>query len=195
VKLIVGLGNPGSGYSETRHNAGRMLVERIAARHSAKFIKKSALKAFFASFEWDGEPAAIAYPETFVNASGEAVGRLVAHLKIVPQKDLLIAVDDVALPFGALRLRGKGSSGGHNGLKSIEAVLGTPDYPRLRLGVGLAKDEPVMGPVLKEYVLAPFNSAEKAKIGIFLDQGIEACRLWLTQPITAAMNAVNYSSN
>lgn len=195
MKLIVGLGNPGSGYSETRHNAGRMLVERIASRHSVKFIRKSALKAFFASFDWDGEPAAIAYPETFVNASGEAVERLVAHLKIVPQKDLLIAVDDVALPFGALRLRGKGSSGGHNGLKSIEAVLGAPEYARLRLGVGLPAEESVTGPSLKDYVLAPFSSAEKAKLGIFLDQGIEACRLWITQSITAAMNAVNHSSN
>lgn len=195
MKLIVGLGNPGSGYSETRHNAGRMLVERIASRHSVKFIKKSSLKASLAFFDWDGESAAIAYPETFVNESGEALGRLAEHLKILPRKDLLIVVDDVALPFGALRLRAKGSSGGHNGLKSIEAALGTPEYARLRLGVGLSKDESVTGALLKEYVLAPFSRTEKAKIENFLDQGIEACRLWATQSVAAAMNAVNPSRN
>ncbi len=195
MKLIVGLGNPGSGYSETRHNAGRMLVERIASKQSLKFSKKSALKASLASFDWGGEPAVIAYPETFVNASGEAVGRLVAHLKIVPQKDLLIAVDDVAIPYGTLRLRAKGSSGGHNGLKSVEAALGIPEYARLRLGVGLSKEEVATELSLKEYVLAPFSRAEKAKMGSFLDQGLEACRLWVTQSITAAMNAVNHSCN
>ncbi len=195
MKLIVGLGNPGSRYSETRHNAGRMLVERIASRHSLKFSKKSALGASLVSFDWDGEPAAIAYPETFVNASGEAVGRLVAHFRIAPQKDLLIAVDDVAIPFGTLRMRAKGSSGGHNGLKSIEAVLAGPEYARLRLGVGLGKEETAVESPLKEYVLAPFTAIEKAKMGSFLDQGLEACRLWVTQSITAAMNAVNPSRN
>jgi PTH1 family peptidyl-tRNA hydrolase len=191
TKLIVGLGNPGDAYAETRHNAGRRLIEFIVSRHSIRFSKKTKLNAFVVSFSWEGHEVVLAYPDLFMNLSGAGVRKLVEHFSIVPGKNLLIAVDDVALPFGSLRLRSRGSDGGHNGLKSVNAELQNSGYARLRLGVGRQekKDELLMP--LEEYVLSPFSKTEKKQIPAFLERGYEACRLWISQTIDKAMNNVN----
>ncbi len=187
MKCIVGLGNPGSKYAATRHNAGRRAAEEIARMLGAKFSKKPGFS--YAPVKWAGEEVVLAYPESFMNVSGEPVAAAVKHFELKPEKDLLILVDEAALPFGRLRLRGKGSDGGHNGLKSIEAALGTPEYARLRIGVG--SPELAAGIPLEEYVLACFSRAEEKLLPRILHQVQEACQAWLTLPIQSAMNAVN----
>jgi peptidyl-tRNA hydrolase, PTH1 family len=193
VKLIVGLGNPGSRYSHTRHNAGRLLVESIARECAAKWKVQKSLKASVASTHFDSEEVSLAFPETFMNVSGEAVSLLVKHFSIDVSRDLLIVIDEMALPFGKWRLRGHGSDGGHNGLKSVEAVLGTSEYPRLRMGIG--PEEIALSsqgkPVFEEYVLQRFTREESEALPPVLKQGFQACRLWAMHPIADAMNVVN----
>lgn len=189
MRLIVGLGNPGTSYGPTRHNAGRMLVEWIARRHQIRFSKKKNLKASLTRpFEWESSPVVLAYPEQFMNVSGISVALLCKDLNINPQKELLVVVDDAALPFGSYRLRARGSDGGHNGLKSIQQSVGTEHYNRLRAGIGSAQSalEP-----LEDFVLSKFDAQENKNLAGFLERGYEACRLWVSAPISKAMNVVN----
>ena len=196
MKLIVGLGNPGEAYVRTRHNIGRRLTEFLAAKEKVKFASRKICHAACAMVFWEGETVHLAYPLTYMNLSGDAVSVLVKHWKIDPAHDLLVVVDDVALPFGKFRLRGDGSSGGHNGLASIEAMLGTRDYSRLRIGIGavvpgtcaagISSEEP-----LRDYVLSPFKVAEEKKMEVIFERGLEACRAWVLAPISKAMNQVN----
>ena len=196
MKLIVGLGNPGSKYSETRHNAGRLVVDCIARENSLRFSQKTKLKSSVAVWNYSGEEVVLDYPEVFLNTSGESVKALVDHYSIAPEKDLLVIVDEVALPFGALRLRAKGSAGGHNGLKSVEASIGSTQYARLRAGIGLEESENTGRPQgtipLEEFVLMRFSSKELKALPEFLAQAAQACCYWLTRPITIAMNVVNH---
>ncbi len=195
MKLIVGLGNPGDEYARTRHNIGRRLMEFIAEKEKIKFAFKRSQKAAMASASWKGEPLHLAYPLTYMNLSGEAVVALVKYWKIAADKDLLIVVDDVALPFGKFRLRGEGSSGGHNGLGSIEEHLASREYPRLRIGIGPRENEAAgsagSDDSLRDYVLSAFNAAEEKKMKEFLEKGMEACRAWVVEPLAKAMNRVN----
>ena len=196
MKLIVGLGNPGDVYTRTRHNIGRRLIEFIASREKVKLSSKKSQQASLAAVSWDGEVVYLAHLLTYMNLSGEAVAALVKYWKIDPAIDLLLAVDDVALPFGKVRLRGEGSAGGHNGLASIETFLGTRDYPRLRIGIGSLgnaerdegdfSDEP-----LRDYVLSPFKAAEEKKMKELLECGEAACRAWALEPLSRAMSRVN----
>jgi PTH1 family peptidyl-tRNA hydrolase len=131
-----------------------------------------------------------------MNLSGEPVALLVKYFKIESTQDLLIVVDDVALPFGKFRLRGEGSSGGHNGLVSIEEHLGSREYPRLRIGIGVSWEEGVSGPAridgpLRDYVLSSFESREEKQMKKNLKCGMDACRAWVLGPLTKAMNRVN----
>jgi len=199
MKLIVGLGNPGDAYARTRHNIGRRLTEFIAGEEKIKFASKKSQKADMASVSWNGETLGLAYPLTYMNLSGEAVAALVKYWKIAADKDLLIVVDDVALPFGKFRLRGEGSSGGHNGLASIEEHLGSREYPRLRIGIGprgnkTAEGSAVPGESLRDYVLSAFKTAEEKKMKELLGKGMEACRAWATEPLAKAMSWVNSES-
>ena len=136
MKLIVGLGNPGAKYASTRDNIGRQLIESLARKQRVSFSKKKALQASVVEMDWEGRPVVLAYPETFMNVSGETISSLTQHFSINPQSHLLIAVDDFALPFAKLRLRSRGSDGGHNGLKSITQILGSSYYAMLRLVIG-----------------------------------------------------------
>lgn len=195
MKLIIGLGNPGDEYAKTRHNIGRRIVEAVAENEKVSFSAKKSLKAAMASVLWGKESVQLAYPLTYMNLSGEAVARLVAYFK--PQlQDILIVVDDVALPFEKLRLRGEGSSGGHNGLISIEEALGTQAYPRLRIGIGIRGQE-TPGKVeggeepLRDYVLSSFNHLEEKKMEKLLREGEKACRTWVSEPLSRAMNKIN----
>jgi peptidyl-tRNA hydrolase, PTH1 family len=188
VKLIVGLGNPGEDYSDTRHNAGKAVLEFLARERGLRWSKKNKLKASLASFNIQNEEVVLACPETYMNLSGDAVILLTRHYQIDAAKDLLILVDDVALPFGKFRLRKSGSDGGHNGLKSIETALGTKEYPRLRIGIGS-----ISSAVMKEYVLDRFTKEEKKQLPNLLSRGRKACELWISQPLSQALNVVNAS--
>ncbi|MFH1208043.1 MAG: aminoacyl-tRNA hydrolase [Candidatus Omnitrophota bacterium] len=196
MKLIVGLGNPGDEYARTRHNIGRRLMEFIAGEEKVKFAFKKSQKAALASVSWNGETLYLAYPLTYMNLSGETIVALVKYWKIAANKDLLIVVDDIALPFGKFRLRGEGSSGGHHGLASIEEHLGSREYPRLRIGIGPrenkteAKSTDSAEP-LRDYVLSAFTVVEEKKMKELLGKGMEACRAWISEPLTKAMNRVN----
>ncbi len=195
MKLIIGLGNPGDEYARTRHNIGRRLVEILAGEEKVSFTSKKSLKAAVASWVWGNETLHAAYPLTYMNLSGEAVAGLVAHFGL-ELKDILIVVDDVALPFGKLRLRGEGSSGGHNGLFSIEDHLRTQKYPRLRIGIGMRADgtsgqADAPEDFLRDYVLSPFTSSEEKKMRKLLEEGMKACRSWALEPFSRVMNRVN----
>lgn len=187
MKLIIGLGNPGNEYARTRHNIGRRLVEFMASKENVKLASKRSQKAALAGVQWNDEAVHLAHPLTYMNLSGEAVAALVKYLKIVPAKDLLVVVDDVALPFGKFRLRGEGSPGGHNGLASIEDHLGSREYPRLRIGIGAS------GPAnpLRDYVLSSFSATEEKKMKALLECGAGACLTWAMEPLSKAMSRVN----
>ena len=196
MKLIVGLGNPIKKYFGTRHNIGREVVEFIGREHHLKFSHYKYLESNTAEFH-DGETRVVlAYPEQYMNLSGHSVRYLVRHFQIDPLTQLLIVLDDVALPFGRLRLRPKGSDGGHNGLKSIQDAILTMDYARLRIGIGPQlqsneQDTLMSIPELDKYVLAPFNKEEQENLGPLLEKSAEACKHWISRSIEDAMNIVN----
>lgn len=196
MRLIVGLGNPGLEYSETRHNAGRLVVEQIARENSLRFSHKGKLKASLIKTIIEGQEVVLAYPEVFMNVSGEAVALLVKHFLVKPENDLLLVVDEVALPYRSLRLRAKGSAGGHNGLKSVEASIQTSGYARLRVGIGPEDSKNTGRPQgdmpLEAFVLKRFSPAEHKDLPDFLSEAAEACRRWITRPISEAMNIVNH---
>src|SRR6185503_15557337 len=155
--LIVGLGNPGRQYARTRHNAGFMVLERLALAWRVEWRAEKKFHARTARTERDGRKVILCQPDTYMNASGEAVGPLASFLKLPPQQ-LLVVVDDADLAFGQLRLRPDGRSGGHHGLESIESHLGTREYARQRIGIG--RDDPAARQI-SGYVLSPFRTEER----------------------------------
>ena len=198
MKFIAGLGNPGVRYQKTRHNIGRALVEFIAQHEKVVFKRDKKINAMCAEICWAGEPVQLIYPEVFMNLSGETIQRIKGCFQMNPQTDLLIVVDDAALPFGALRLRGQGSSGGHNGLKSVASALASEQYARLRLGIGKpgvckadSSEQDESAVPLHDYVLDIFSTEELTAMPVFLKSAAEACRLWVEGPVERAMNAVN----
>ena len=184
MKLIVGLGNPGQEYSDTRHNLGFKVVEELARRYRVKLRNDTKRKARVAKIVDIGDGVLVAQPTTFMNLSGWAV-RDVASFHKVASPDLLVVVDDADLPLGRLRIRRRGSAGGHNGLKSVIQELGTVEFPRLRIGVGRQPGE------LKNHVLGRFDAEEKAKIGAAVERAADAAELFAREDILAAMNKFN----
>lgn len=183
--LIVGLGNPGLAYEATRHNVGFRVVQHFAKKHGLSFRKSSKVSGELAQGQVEGVKVVLLLPLTYMNSSGESVHRCMSYFK--PQlARMLVVSDDVALSFGALRLREGGSSGGHNGLKSVEQHLRTQNYPRLRIGVGGPGRE-----VLADYVLGQFTLEEKGALPEVLDRGASVLELWMAQGIKAAMNVAN----
>jgi PTH1 family peptidyl-tRNA hydrolase len=183
----VGLGNPGPEYTETRHNAGFRLADHLAVRWRLGELRRGdRLRA--AEGTWNGHPVAVVEPQTYMNRSGAALAPLRALPEFDPSRDLLILVDDVALPIGRFRLRGAGSSGGHNGLKSVEGVLQRQDYARLRIGVG---PPPPGLEDLADFVLADFTDEERATLRELLDPMAEAVECWLDEGIEKAMSRFN----
>jgi len=171
-------------------------MEFITAQENVKFASKKSQKAAITSVSWNGGTVSLAYPLTYMNLSGEAVVSLVKYWKVEAAKDLLIVVDDVALPFGKFRLRIEGSSGGHNGLASIEKHLGNRQYARLRIGIGASdpsRSASVAGfsEPLRDYVLADFNASEEKRMKALLECGAEACRAWVSESSSKAMSRVN----
>ncbi len=187
MKLIVGLGNPGSQYVKTRHNAGFMALARLAERHN---LADRPVKARFHAAMVDGpiagERCVLLQPQTYMNRSGQSVQEAVAFHKL-DLADLLVIVDDVALPTGRIRLRAGGSAGGHNGLADIERALGTVDYPRLRIGI----DAPPPRVIQSDYVLGRFSADELQRLDPGLDAACDAVERWITDGIDKAMSLSN----
>lgn len=189
MKMVVGLGNPGREYEQTRHNVGfeviDLLVEKLALNQPAS--KNQGLiyeNQRHTSQGW--EKVLFVKPLTYMNRSGLTVQPLASFYKIAPE-DILILCDDLNLPFGKLRLKGKGSAGGQNGLKDILNRLGTQEIPRLRLGI----DRPKGGGDVSGYVLQKFRSHEQETADLMLHQAAHTVEIWLNEGLTAAMNQTN----
>jgi PTH1 family peptidyl-tRNA hydrolase len=185
VKLIVGLGNPGYEYHRTPHNLGFMAVDRLAEICKAEFSRREA-RATVGSGRFHGEKVVLAKPQTFMNLSGVSVSGLMQTLD-VPMDDLIVLVDDVDLPLGSLRVRRKGSAGGHNGLKSIIGSLETDTFTRVRMGAG--PDRRVED--LVSYVLSPFSERDREAVAGMIEQAVEAVRVILREGVDKAMNLFN----
>ncbi len=187
MRLIVGLGNPGREYRETRHNVGFMVADEIAKRRGLTLaMAPSQVPDAFIAKKFGAEPFLIGKPLTFMNRSGDAVAALAYYYDIVPA-DLLVVVDEVALPFGRLRARARGSAGGHNGLKSVIERLGTTEFPRLRLGVGRGDTRRD----LVDHVLSKFEADEKSALEEFITRAADAAEMFAADGIERVMNAYN----
>lgn len=184
-RLIVGLGNPGAEYAGTRHNVGFEVVEALAERHSIA-LSSGRHQALCGWGSHRGYPFGLAKPLTYVNRSGEAVRGLLGEHQLEP-RELLVVVDDLHLDLGAIRLRPKGGSGGHNGLEDIAERLGTTTFPRLRIGIGqdFAPGQQV------DYVLSPFSPDEREVIDATIKRACDAALTFVTEGITTAMNRFN----
>jgi PTH1 family peptidyl-tRNA hydrolase len=183
----VGLGNPGPEYEHTRHNAGFVLADRLASRWQLGQFRRGE-RAREAQGTWQGFPVRVLKPHTYMNRSGAAIAPLRSLPQFDPSQHLLILVDDVALPLGRFRLRGAGSAGGHNGLKSIEGTLQRQDYSRLRIGVGPA---PPDLDDLADFVLDRFAPEEQETIDGLLEPMSEAVECWIENGIEKAMSRFN----
>jgi len=185
MKLIVGLGNPGSAYEKTRHNVGFRLLRAFAEAKGIRFKKVPRLEGMVAQGELAGVAFTLLMPLTFMNRSGLSVARARESLK-VDLENLLLISDDVDLPFGKMRLRKGGSSGGHNGLKSVEYSLQTQEYPRLKIGVGDRMEGD-----LADYVLAPFSVEEELLLPKLICEAIKLLDSFVSSGIEAAMQLIN----
>jgi PTH1 family peptidyl-tRNA hydrolase len=187
MKLIVGLGNPGREYRDTRHNVGFMVVEEIARRYALSWSQApSQVPDAFIAKRYGTDPMLLAKPLTYMNVSGSAVAALLRYYDL-PVSDLLIVVDEVALPFGKLRARARGSAGGHNGLKSVVERLGTTEFARLRLGVGRGDDRRD----LADHVLSIFERSERAELESFVARAADAAEMFVAEGIEKVMNRYN----
>ena len=185
MHLVVGLGNPGPDYADTRHNLGWWVVERLAQRWSARpHERTAAYRSWIAEFA--ERPVTLLEPLTYMNVSGEAVRTWREHRGPEAPDGLLVIADDVYLPVGLLRLRPSGASGGHKGLENIEQELGTRDYARLRIGVGAAE-----GSKLADHVLAEPEGDERRNLEAAADLAADAVEVWMAQGIHSAMNRFN----
>lgn len=189
-KLIVGLGNPGKDYAYTRHNLGFLAVENLAKRYQLKFSPSSLTKAIAAEGTIEGQSVILLLPTTYMNNSGVAV-KPVVFKKDIACSGLLVVCDDLDIHFGLLRLRAKGSDGGHNGLTSIIGHLGTEDFPRLRLGIGRPKSRQDT----VDFVLEEFNKSEKKELPSFIEEATDCCLVWLKNGINKAMEQFNRRKN
>jgi len=187
IKLVVGLGNIGNEYAGTRHNIGFDVVDELARQFHVEF-RSGKFKGAEATVHIDGQRVLLLKPRTYMNLSGEAVAAASRFYKLDPQK-ILIICDDVYLPPGKLRLRVRGSAGGHNGLTNIIQRLGSQDFARLRIGVG----EVPSGWDMRDYVLSRFTSGERTIMNDARDRAAQAVETWVTQGIEVAMNRWNAS--
>lgn len=185
--LIAGLGNPGQEYARTRHNIGFMAVERLVERLKANWAMEKKFEARVAKVDVGGKRILLCEPQTYMNVSGRAIGALVEFYR-VPMDRLLVVVDDADLPFGTLRMKPSGSSGGHHGLDSIEQRLGSREYPRLRMGIGRQRQDvrEITG-----YVLGKFGPAEADTLERMLERAARQMERWLGAGLQRAMNEFN----
>ena len=185
MKIIAGLGNPGAEYAATKHNVGFMLVDALAVRLNAPVWKED----FFSSVtevRIGGKKVFLVKPLTYMNNSGEALGPMLSYYKL-DTEDLIVVHDDMDIPSGTVRIRKKGGSGGHNGIKSILAHAGSEDFPRVRIGIG----RPPTGWTVINHVLAPFSSEDAPKIREAIDYLLPAVECIVTDGVDLAMNKYN----
>ena len=176
MRAVVGLGNPGPEYAATRHNAGFWVADALVAQWRFPPFRRGE-RARVSQGEVDGKPVRVLKPTTMMNRSGAALASLRSDPSFRPATDLLVVVDDFNIPGGTFRLRGSGSAGGHNGLKSIEGALQTQDYARLRIGIGpLPAGQP-----WEDYVLSAFTDEEREQVSALLPQLTEAVERWLRE--------------
>jgi PTH1 family peptidyl-tRNA hydrolase len=179
VKLIVGLGNPGLEYRSTPHNLGFMVIDRLASEQQVE-IRKRECQALTARTRIGEEPVVLAKPQTFMNLSGSSVAELVGRLEIRPDLDLLVIYDELDLPMGMIRIRQRGSSAGHNGMKSIIGELGTEEFARIRIGIAP-----------ETRILKPFGKAQRKQVEEIVGTAAEAARVILSDGILKAMSRFN----
>jgi peptidyl-tRNA hydrolase, PTH1 family len=182
--LIAGLGNPGTEYAHTRHNIGFDVVNAFVQKHGGQF--RSDRLALVADVKWKGKNFVCICPTTFMNLSGKAVKYWMDKEKIAMEQ-ILVVVDDLALPLSKLRLKPSGSDAGHNGLKSLQEILGTKDYPKLRFGIG--NDYPKG--LQADFVLGKWKKEEEPLVKLKIEKSVELIEMFATQGITTAMNQVN----
>ncbi len=187
MKLIVGLGNPGASYDKTRHNVGFMVADALAARHGSGRTPRSRFNAVTLDLVIGTEKAMLMKPTTFMNLSGKSVGEAVRFFKLDPGEDLIVLVDDIALPTGHVRVRERGGSGGHNGLGDIDRVLGGEDYARVRVGVGAVPR--LMNQA--DWVLSRFMDEERADVDRGVARAADATEVIVRDGVTRAMNEFN----
>jgi len=184
--LIVGLGNPGDEYAQTRHNLGFMLVDKLAADAGIR-VKRHECGSLVGAGRIENQQAMLVKPQTFMNLSGEAVSCLNSKHESDDEDSLIVVSDDLALPFGAIRLRERGGAGGHNGLKSIIGSLGTNEFIRLRIGI--QPEHPIND--AKRFVLDGFTGQEKKSLEEILERAAQAVRSVLRDGIAKAMSLFN----
>lgn len=183
MKAIVGLGNPGNQYVGTRHNVGFMVVDRLIARHGAP-PPKTRFKSLVTEVQIGNEKVVLLKPQTFMNLSGDAVRLMGSWYKLYAD-EILVVLDELDLPFGTMRLRERGSAGGHNGLSSVIQQLGTNEFPRLRVGIGRGRSQATA------HVLSKFSDEESRGLPGVVDRAADASELWVREGAVATMNAVN----
>jgi PTH1 family peptidyl-tRNA hydrolase len=186
MRLIVGLGNPGIEYAWTPHNLGFLVVDKLAEQANIRVTRREA-KSFVGRGKIAGHEVVIAKPQTMMNLSGLAVRELVGRAECESSSDLIVICDDIALPWGMLRVRERGSAGGHNGLKSVIGALGTMEFPRVRLGVQPAE----LKGDLKQYVLRQIRRDEEDVVAEEVEQGAEAVKMIVAEGTARAMNHFN----
>lgn len=187
TRLIVGLGNPGPKYANTRHNAGFFVVDEVARRLNAPESRKRFRGEVSEVRMGDGRLVLI-QPQTYMNDSGVTVREAVQWYK-TPLDQVLVVLDDLDIPFGEIRLRARGSAGGHNGMKSIINLLGTQDIPRLRVGIGRGRSATI------SHVLSRFSKEEEADLPKVIEAAADVARLWLERGVIEAMNVANDPAN
>lgn len=183
--LFAGLGNPGPQYEMTRHNMGYLVIQKFAQRLGWFLKEDRRFNACVVKGVVENHTIHLLLPMTYMNLSGNAIRRYVDYFKVSLDR-LIIVTDDIAFPFGQLRLRNMGSAGGHNGLKSVEACLGTSHYRRLRMGIGHPGEK-----MLANYVLEAFSFTEQQELPTFIDRGVEVLQRLLKEGFSHVMNSVN----
>jgi len=187
IRLVVGLGNPGERYRHTPHNIGFEVLDTLAERHQFRFRRAFGLQAWGATWQVGGSSVRVVKPRTYMNRSGVAVRKAMRRWKISPE-ELLLVFDDVAFPLGRLRIRKKGSAGGHNGVTSVIRELNNvEDFPRLRLGVGPRPS----GDKLIDYLLGSWSPEQETQVAKLREQGADALERILRDGLTPSMNILN----
>ncbi len=184
--ILFGLGNPGSRYAKTRHNAGWQVLDQLVARHDASFKKTRLLNGEIADAQFAGRRVRMIKPHSYMNLVGGVYFRALDVFDAAPEQ-VLVLVDDFQLEFGRLRFRAEGSAGGHNGLKSIEQRLNDREYPRLKLGIGPAPQ----GARWADYVLRGYDVEQRKALPAMLDRAADAVEAWLADGLDSAMNRFN----
>lgn len=186
MRMIVGLGNPGREYERTRHNIGFLVVDELLRRNGNESYRVK-YKSLMAEVHYQSEKLVLLKPQTFMNLSGQAVREAMNWYRM-PLEHLIVIQDDIDLPFGRLRLRTKGSAGGHNGVASVIQQVGSSEVPRLKIGVGRGRMP------AERYVLGRFSPEQEQELPIVIQEAADAIELWVREGSEVAMNAINAKS-